>query len=58
MRSLLTFIGGIAVGILTVTGVYAMEEDEKPSSIDCDNEQELEEEQDDEGDENDAVIFR
>ena len=27
MRGILTFIGGLAVGILAVTGVYAMDDD-------------------------------
>jgi len=42
MRSLFTFVGGVAVGILTVTGVYAMDEEESPSCIDCEDELELE----------------
>ena len=31
VKPVLTFIGGVAVGILAVTGVYAMEEQEKAS---------------------------
>lgn len=55
MRDFWTFIGGVAVGILAVTGVYALEEDEKPSSIEHDEgeaeelEEEIEEETDDDG---------
>jgi len=36
MRDFWTFIGGVAVGILAVTGVYALEEDEKPCPVDYD----------------------
>ena len=55
MRGLLTFIGGVAVGILAVTGIFAMEEDEKSRSVECDEdemeeqEEEIDEETDDEG---------
>lgn len=35
MRDFWTFIGGVAVGILAVTGVYALE-DEKPSRVEYD----------------------
>lgn len=35
MREFWTFIGGVAVGILAVTGVFATEEDEKPRSVEC-----------------------
>jgi hypothetical protein len=42
MRDFWTFIGGVAVGILAVTGVFAMEEEDKPRSVEC-NEDELEE---------------
>lgn len=54
MRDFWTFVGGVAVGILAVTGVYALEED-TPSSIDHDEgemdelEDEIEEEIDDDG---------
>lgn len=33
MRGLWTFIGGVAVGILAVTGVFATEEETKPNPI-------------------------
>ena len=33
MRDFWTFIGGVAVGILAVTGVYALEEGEKPRFV-------------------------
>ncbi len=33
MRDFWTFIGGVAVGILAVTGIYALEEDEKPCFV-------------------------
>nr|WP_321257909.1 hypothetical protein [uncultured Pseudodesulfovibrio sp.] len=55
MRDFWTFIGGVAVGILAVTGVYALEDDEKPSSIKYDEgevdemEEEIAEETDDDG---------
>lgn len=42
MREFWAFIGGVAVGILAVTGVFAMERDGKPRSVECD-EDELEE---------------
>ncbi len=43
MRELWTFIGGVAVGILAVTGVFAMEEEEGIPSMDSgDEEQEPE----------------
>ncbi|MBG0790980.1 MAG: hypothetical protein H0S80_10840 [Desulfovibrionaceae bacterium] len=42
MRDFWTFIGGVAVGILAVTGVFATEEEDKPRSVEC-NEDELEE---------------
>jgi hypothetical protein len=32
MRDFWTFIGGVAVGILAVTGVFAMEEENAPRS--------------------------
>ena len=34
VKTVLTFIGGFAVGILAVTGVYAMEPDMSPESND------------------------
>ena len=55
MRDFWTFIGGVAVGILAVTGVFAMEEEDTPSSIAHDEneldelEDEIEEEADDDG---------
>jgi hypothetical protein len=36
MRDFWTFIGGVAVGILAVTGVFAMEEDDEPRSVEHD----------------------
>nr|WP_321513361.1 hypothetical protein [uncultured Pseudodesulfovibrio sp.] len=36
MREFWTFIGGVAVGILAVTGVFATEEGYKPRSIEND----------------------
>ena len=55
-----TFIGGVAVGILAVTGVFAMEEDEKPSSVDQgeDEADELEDEIEGETDGNEGLIVR
>ncbi|CCH49471.1 hypothetical protein [Pseudodesulfovibrio piezophilus] len=55
MREFWTFIGGVAVGILAVTGVFAMDEDDNPRSIETDEdemeevEDETEEETDDDG---------
>jgi hypothetical protein len=40
------FYGGVAVGILAVTGVFAMEEDDKPRSVEH-SEEGLEEQEDD-----------
>ncbi|BDQ36834.1 hypothetical protein SYK_11940 [Pseudodesulfovibrio nedwellii] len=40
MRDLLTFFGGVAVGVLAVTGVYALEEAESLSFVDCDDDDE------------------
>jgi len=54
MRDFWTFIGGIAVGILAVTGVYAMDKEE-PSSLGHDEDvpeeldEDIEEETDDDG---------
>jgi len=42
MRDFWAFIGGVAVGILAVTGVFATEEGYKPYSIESD-EDEMEE---------------
>jgi hypothetical protein len=53
MRDFWTFIGGVAVGILAVTGVFAMDEDDKPRSVKHDADKtdglEDEEETDDDG---------
>ncbi|MBG0789910.1 MAG: hypothetical protein H0S80_05355 [Desulfovibrionaceae bacterium] len=38
MKGFLTFIGGVAVGILAVTGVFAMEEEEGIRSVDSGDE--------------------
>ena len=54
MRGILTFIGGLAVGILAVTGVFAMEES-NPRSVEHDEDEmeemetEVKEKTDDEG---------
>lgn len=60
MRDFWTFIGGIAVGILAVTGVYALEEGEKPSSLEYDQGEmdEMEEEIEEETDEDGRLIVR
>ncbi len=60
MREFWTFIGGVAVGILAVTGVFAMEEDEKPRSVGQDEEEadELEDEIEEEADGNEGLIVR
>ena len=59
MRGILTFIGGLAVGILALTGVYAMEEEESPSAIESDGELELEEDvESDEVNDDDAMVVR
>ncbi len=42
MRDFWTFIGGVAVGVLAVTGVYAMDDEDTLASVDHDDE-ELEE---------------
>lgn len=53
MRDIWKVLGGVAVGILAVTGVYAVDEDEKMNSIEYDEdtseEQENEKEKDDDG---------
>ena len=62
MREFWAFIGGIAVGILAVTGVFAMEEDGTPRSVGCDEDEleeldeEIEKEADDDGE--DELIVR
>ena len=53
MRDFWTFISGVAVGILAVTGAFAMEEDGKPRSVECD-EDELDELEDDTKEETDG----
>lgn len=60
MREFWAFIGGVAVGILAVTGVFAMEEDGKPRSVECDEDEldEQEEEIDEETDEEGELIVR
>ncbi len=60
MRDFWTFIGGVAVGILAVTGVFAMEEDEKPRSVDQgeDETDELEDEIEGEADGDEGLIVR
>lgn len=50
MREFRAFVSGVAVGILAVTGVFAMEEDSKPLSTEGGREgldDEIEEESDD-----------
>ncbi len=62
MRDFWTFIGGVAVGILAVTGVFALEEDGKPRAVECDEDEleeldeEIEEEAGDDGE--DELIVR
>jgi len=59
MREFWTFVGGVAVGILAVTGVFAMDENESLSSVDYDDEHELEKGADnDDVDDYGAVIAR
>lgn len=56
MRDIWTFIGGVAVGILAITGVFAMDEEEPLSP---DDEVELEDDMENvEVDDNDVVIMR
>ncbi|MBI9088210.1 MAG: hypothetical protein JEZ12_03240 [Desulfobacterium sp.] len=42
MKKMLAFIGGVAVGILAVTGVYALEDTESNADPCFDDETELE----------------
>jgi len=58
MRNLWTFIGGVAVGILAVTGVFAMEEDEEFRSIehDVDEMDELDDEIEEETDDGELIV--
>jgi hypothetical protein len=60
MRDFWTFIGGVAVGILAVTGVFAMEEEDKPRTVEQDEEEadELEDEIKKEADGNEGLIVR
>ncbi len=60
MRDFWTFIGGVAVGILAVTGVFAMEEDEKPRSVERDEDEldELEENMEEDADDDGELIVR
>ena len=60
MRDFWTFIGGVAVGILAVTGVFAMEEDGKPRSVEHDEDEtnELEDERKKETDDGGRLIVR
>ncbi|BDQ34745.1 hypothetical protein [Pseudodesulfovibrio portus] len=60
MRDFWTFIGGVAVGILAVTGVYALEEDEehRPFEPDKNMVDELEEETEKEADDEGRLIVR
>ena len=60
MRDFWTFIGGVAVGILAVTGVFAMEEDEKHRSVEQDEDEtdELEDEIEEETDDEERLIVR
>ncbi|WP_291327119.1 hypothetical protein [Desulfovibrio sp. UCD-KL4C] len=54
MKSILTFIGGVAVGILAVTGIYALE-DEKVKE-DCDESEDLNTEIEDEKDKDPFIV--
>jgi len=56
MRDFWTFIGGVAVGILAVTGVFAMEEG--TVEHDEDEADELEDEIEEETDDEERVIVR
>ncbi|BDQ36819.1 hypothetical protein SYK_11790 [Pseudodesulfovibrio nedwellii] len=60
MRDFWTFIGGVAVGILAVTGVYALDEDGRPRSVEYDEDEvdELEDEIEEEGDDDGRLIVR
>jgi hypothetical protein len=57
MREFWAFIGGVAVGILAVTGVFAMEEDSKPLSAEGDMEG-LDDEIEEEADDDESLIVR
>lgn len=60
MRDFWTFIGGVAVGILAVTGVFATEEENKPRSIENngDEVEEMEDETEDDVDDEGRLIVR
>ncbi|WP_419788111.1 hypothetical protein [Pseudodesulfovibrio sp.] len=60
MRDFWTFMGGVAVGILAVTGVFAMEEDEKPRFVEHDEDEtdELEDEREKEVDDDGRLIVQ
>jgi len=60
MRDFWTFIGGVAVGILAVTGVFAMEEDEKPRFVEHNKDEtdELEDERKKDADDDGGLIVR
>ncbi|AMK11223.1 hypothetical protein [Pseudodesulfovibrio indicus] len=57
MRDFWTFIGAVVVGILAVTGVYALEEDEKPRFVEHE-EDELEDEIEEETADDERLIVR
>ena len=60
MRDFWTFIGGVAVGILAVTGVFAMEEESPPCSVEHDQDEmeELEDETEEDTDGDEKLIIR
>lgn len=60
MRDIWKFIGGVAVGIMAVTGVYALEENEKPSPIEHDENEvdEVDDKVEDETDDEEVLIVR
>lgn len=60
MREFWTFIGGVAVGILAVTGVFAMEEESNPCSIEHDEDEmeELKDETEEEAGGGERLIVR
>ncbi len=45
MKNLLTFIGGVAVGVLAVTGIYALDDDGSGEA--CEDVEEMAEDEDD-----------
>jgi hypothetical protein len=60
MRDFWTFIGGVAVGILAVTGVFAMEDGDKPFSVEHDEKEaaELGDENEEQSDDDGRLIVR